>query len=304
MSFTVRKEIRGLKLKEAPFPFSYFKGKRLKDLRGTVYSVDWKDALGFDLGATRKCNYKRSYHIGLGIQQQINKKSSKAFSATLGIKVDPVTKNDFYRTFKAGLGFTSDYTTVNAYFRKFSTALGLQEAPNKKIIKPFKEALGIGVLKINNAQQVLSDLRFYDKVLTETNFDETFTPFGYSKWKKMITGDYIYQKALCKYVMQASFNADRPNARAYTHKVDVPDVVDTGTVVLTTANQPHEMHFNSDRKFHIVPELNVTIKSYSGTGATPLVLAYDVTTKGFMVVMKNENGGYVEGTITYAARGY
>lgn len=304
MSFTVREEVRGLKLKEVPFPLSYFKGKRLRDLQGTVYFVDWKDSLGFDLEATRKCNYKRFYNVGLGIQQQITKKSSKAFSATLGIKVDPVTKNDFYRTFKAGLGFTFDYTTVNAYFRKFSTALGLQEAPNKKVTKPFKEALGIGVLKINNAQQVLSDLRFYDKVLNETNFDETFTPFGYSKWKKLITGDYIYQKALCKYVMQASLNADRPNARVYTHKVDVPDVGDTGTAVLTTTNQPHEVRFNSDRNFHIVPELNVTIKSYSGTGATPLVLAYDVTTRGFMVVMKNENGGYVEGTITYAARGY
>lgn len=304
MSFTVRKEIRGLKLKEATFPFSYFKGKRLKDLQGTVYLVDWRDMLSFDLEATSKCNYKRSYSVGLGIQQRITKKSSKAFSATLGIKVGTVTKNNFYRTFNAGLGFTVNYTTVNAYFRKFSTALGIQEAYNKKTVKPIKEILGIGVLKINNAQQVLSDLRFYDKVLNETNFDETFTPFGYSKWKKMITGDYIYQKALCKYVMQASLNADRPNARVYTHKVDVPDVVDTGTVVLTTTNQPHEMHFNSDRKFHIVPELNVTIKSYSGTGATPLVLAYDVTTEGFMVVMKDENGGYVEGAITYAARGY
>lgn len=246
MSFTIREEIRGIKLKEVAFPISHFKGKRLKDFRGTAYTADWKDLLSFDLEAT----------------------------------------------------------TVNAYSRKFSTALGIQEAHNKKTIKHIKEIFGIGVLKINNAQQVLSDLRFYDKVLNETNFDETFTPFGYSKWKKMITGDYIYQKALCKYVMQASLNADRPNARAYTHKVDVPDVVDTGTVVLTTTNQPHEMHFNSDRKFHIVPELNVTIKSYSGTGTTPLVLAYDVTTKGFMVVMKNEDGGYVEGTITYAARGY
>lgn len=112
MSFTVREEIRGLKLKEIPFPFSHFKGKRLKDLRGTVYIVDWKDSLSFDLEAASKCNYKRSYSVGLGIQQQITKKSSKAFSATLGIKVDPVTKNDFYRTFKAGLGFIVDYTTV------------------------------------------------------------------------------------------------------------------------------------------------------------------------------------------------
>lgn len=246
MSFTIREEIRGIKLKEVAFPISHFKGKRLKDFRGTAYTADWKDLLSFDLEAT----------------------------------------------------------TVNAYSRKFSTALGIQEAHNKKVIKPIKEILGIGVLKINNAQQVLSDLRFYDKVLNETNFDETFTPFGYSKWKKMITGDYIYQKALCKYVMQASLNADRPNARAYIHKVDVPDLLAQGTVELTVSNQPREVHFPKDRTFHIIPEMNISIKSYSGTGAAPLVLAYNVTTKGFMVFMKNEDGGYVEGTVTYAARGY
>ena len=208
MSFTVRKEFHGSKLKELTNPFKYFKGKRLKDLRVTAYIADYKDVLG------------------------------------------------------------------------------------------------IGVSKIDNIPIVLSDLRFYDKVLNETNFDEAFTPFGYSRWKKMITGDYIYQKALCKYVIHASLESDRPNVRAYTHKIDVPDVLDTGTVALTTTNQPREVQFNSDRKFHIIPELNVTIKSYSGTGATPLVLAYNVTTKGFTVVMKNEDGGYVEGTITYAARGY
>ena len=208
MSFTVRKEFHGSKLKELTNPFKYFKGKHLKDLRVTAYIADYKDVLG------------------------------------------------------------------------------------------------IGVSKIGNIPIVLSDLRFYAKVLNETNFDETFTPFGYSRWKKMITGDYIYQRALCKYVIHASLNSDRPNVRAYTHKIDVPDVLDTGTVALTTTNQPREVQFNSDRKFHIIPELNVTIKSYSGTGATPLVLAYNVTTKGFTVVMKNEDGGYVEGTITYAARGY
>lgn len=208
MSFTVRKEFHGSKLKELTNPFNYFKGKRLKDLRVTAYIADYKDALG------------------------------------------------------------------------------------------------IGVTKIDNISIVLSDLRFYDKVLNETNFDEAFTPFGYSRWKKMITGDYIYQKALCKYVIHASLNSDRPNVRAYTHKVDVPDLLAQGTVELTVNNQPREVQFPEDRTFHIVPEMNISIKSYSGTGATPLVLAYNVTTKGFTVVMKNEDGGYVEGTITYAARGY
>ena len=208
MSFTVRKEFHGSKLKELTNPFNYFKGKRLKDLRVTAYIADYKDALG------------------------------------------------------------------------------------------------IGVSKIRDTAIVLSDLRFYDKVLNETNFDETFTPFGYSRWKKMITGDYIYQKALCKYVIHASLDSDRPNVRAYTHKIDVPDLLAQGTVELTVNNQPLEVNFPKDRIFHIVPEMNISIKSYSGTGATPLVLAYNVTTKGFTVVMKNEDGGYVEGTITYAARGY
>lgn len=208
MSFTVRKEFHGSKLKELTNPFNYFKGKRLKDLRVTAYIADYKDALG------------------------------------------------------------------------------------------------IGISKIDNTPIVLSDLRFYDKVLNETNFDETFTPFGYSRWKKMIAGDYIYQKALCKYVIHASLDSDRPNVRAYTHKVDVPDLLAQGTVELTVSNQPHEVNFPKDRTFHIVPEMNISIKSYSGTGATPLVLAYNVTTKGFTVVMKNEDGGYVEGTVTYAARGY
>lgn len=171
-------------------------------------------------------------------------------------------------------------------------------------IADYKDVLGIDVPKLDNTPIVLSDLRFYDKVLNETNFDEAFTPFGYSRWKKMITGDYIYQRALCKYVMQASLNEDSPNARVYVHKVDVPDLLAQGTVELTVSNQPLEVNFPKDRTFHIVPEMNISIKSYSGTGATPLVLAYNVTTKGFTVVMKNEDGGYVEGTITYAARGY
>ena len=208
MSFTVRKEFHGSKLKELANPFKYFEGKRLKDLRVTAYIADYKDVLG------------------------------------------------------------------------------------------------IGVSKIDNIPIVLSDLRFYAKVLNETNFDEAFTPFGYSRWKKMITGDYIYQKALCKYVIHANFNSDRPNVRAYTHKVDVPDLLAQGTVELTVSNQPLEVNFPKDRTFHIVPEMNISIKSYSGTGATPLVLAYNVTTKGFTVVMKDEDGGYVEGTVTYAARGY
>lgn len=195
------------------------------------------------------------------------------------------------------------YTTTNVFIRDFDVSVGVKPTLSNEVTKNIPINIDVGVLKVGNAGQVIGDIRFYNKVLNETNWDETITPFGYGKWKEMITGDYIYQKALCKFIMQASLNADRPNARTYIHKIDVPDLVDRGTVTLTADNQPYEVEFNADRVFHVVPEVNVTIKSYSGVDGTPLIIPYDITTKGFKVTMKMGTE-FVAGNITYAARGY
>ena len=175
----------------------------------------------------------------------------------------------------------------------------------KNITKELITKIGLNAFKVGNAGQVISDIRLYNKVLNETNYDETITPYGYGKWKEMVTGDYIYEKALCKYAMQASLNADRPNTRIYQHKVDVPDRVQTGTVVLDTIEQPLHVTFDDDpvRAFHVTPELNVSIKSYSGTDQTPLVMTYNLDRYGFDVTMK-VGTEYIAGSITYAARGY
>lgn len=191
----------------------------------------------------------------------------------------------FLRNFDIGIEVESSSTAENNFYRNIPVNLDL------------------GFLKVSNAGQVIGDIRFYDKVLNETNWDETITPFGYGKWKELITGDYIYQKCLCKFVLQASLNSDRPNARTYIHKIDVPDVTDRGTIELTESNQPYEVEFNSDRFFHQVPEVNVTLKSYSGVSGTPTIIVYDITTKGFKVTMKLDSD-FVEGSVTYAARGY
>lgn len=191
------------------------------------------------------------------------------------------------------------------FTRKFDISLGLDADFLKDIDKPLNSYLGLGALKVGNAGQVIGDIRFYDTVLNETNYDSTLTPYGYGKWKEMITGDYIYTKALCKYSMQASLNADRPNTRQYLHKVDVPDVVDRGVAELTKTNQPLFVKFSKEevRKFHIVPELNVSIKSHSGVGTTPIVIPYDTTVEGFYLMMKVD-GEFVEGSVSWSARGY
>lgn len=206
---------------------------------------------------------------------------------------------------KAKLLFKAKYVSENVFNRNFNIRLAFSEKHPKNITKDLIVKLRLNPFKVGNAGQVISDIRLYNKVLNETNYDETITPYGYGKWKVLVTGDYIYEKALCKYTMQASLNADRPNTRIYQHKVDVPDRVDTGTVILTKDNQPYHVKFNDDpvRAFHVTPELNVSIKSYSGTGETPLIMTYNLDRYGFDVTMK-AGTEYVAGSITYAARSY
>ena len=54
---------------------------------------------------------------------------------------------------------------------------------------------------------------------------------------------------------------------------------------------------------HVTPEMNVSIKSYSGTSGTPEVMVYNIDRYGFDVTLKN-GSEYVAGKITYAARAY
>ena len=198
----------------------------------------------------------------------------------------------------------SDFQDKVVFMRTFTSLISFNQVYNKNIAATKRVSLEVSPLKVNNVGQVVSDIRFYNKALNETNFDETFTPFGYGRWKRLITGDYIFKKALCKYVIQASVDSDRPNVRQYVHKADVPDRVAQGVVNLTKTNQPYVVHFDTDRLFHIVPEINVSIKSYSGTNVAPLIIPFDVTRTGFKVIMKGVDGEYVDGSITYSARGY
>ena len=206
---------------------------------------------------------------------------------------------------KAKLSLSVSYISENIFNRNFTVKLGIGDSVVKNITKELITKIGLNAFKVNNAGQVISDIRLYNKVLNETNYDETITPYGYGKWKVLVTGDYIYEKALCKYTMQASLNADRPNTRIYQHKVDVPDRVQTGTVVLDTKEQPLHVKFDDDpvRAFHVTPEMNVSIKSYSGTSGTPEVMVYNIDRYGFDITLKN-GSEYVAGKITYAARAY
>ena len=219
----------------------------------------------------------------------------------LHYKIKDVNGIEYLNTWLDTLNVELSFTTTNAFIRNFNINVNIDTPVANNFTKNVPINLDVGFLKVSNAGQVIGDIRFYNKVLNETNWDETITPFGYGKWKELITGDYIYQKCLCKFVMQASLNADRPNARTYIHKIDCPDTYETGIAELTEDNQPYTVEFT--RPLHIVPDVNTTIKSYSGIDGTPTIIVYNITTKSFDVTMKM-GSEYVAGTISWASRGY
>ena len=224
----------------------------------------------------------------------------------LNLSILNVSGNSIKSSWKDYLDLSVERIALLTVTRDFDVRLGITTNIKKDIEKsPFDVCLGIDVDRIANAGQIMGDIRFYDTALNEGNYSGILTPYGYGRWRELVTGEYIYQGAICKYCMQSSLNADRPNTRQYVHKVDVPDIIDTGTATLTKTNQPLFVRFSDEevRRFHVVPELNVNIKSYGGTGATPLVIPYNVTREGFYVTMKVD-GAYVDGTISYSARGY
>lgn len=219
----------------------------------------------------------------------------------LHYKIKDVNGIEYLNTWLDNLDVELPFTTTNAFIRNFDIGIEMSNTLENKVEKVIPINLDVGFLKVSNAGQVIGDIRFYNKVLNETNWDETITPFGYGKWKELITGDYIYQKCLCKFVMQASLNADRPNARTYIHKIDIADTYETGIAELTETNQPYTVEFT--RPLHIVPDVNTTIKSYSGIDGTPTIIVYNITTKSFDVTMKM-GSEYVAGTISWASRGF
>lgn len=221
------------------------------------------------------------------------------------IPIQDLVGNIIHGDWRATLGVSSQNTLNRTIVRDFGVNLGMHIPLTKDITKEMVLNLGVKAHRLANAGQVIGDIRFHDKVLTESNYDTVLTPYGYGAWRQLIAGDYTFSKALCRYSMRASLNADRPNTRQYLHKMDVPDIIDTGVATLTKDNQPLFVKFSEDesRKFHIVPEVNVSLKSYSGTNSTPIIIPYDISREGFYVTMKAD-GASIDGSISWSARGY
>jgi len=147
---------------------------------------------------------------------------------------------------------------------------------------------------------VFSDILISSKPCTDNEFIEA-TNYksrpGYSDFKRFISGDYEYEKALYKTVMKSQTEF-RPYVSELNLEVDVPDIFDRGSATIS-ASGTIDVLFS--RPFNVAPEVNLTLKS--GTvWAIPRLL--NESELGFTIQLRADGDVASAGVVGWSAHGY
>ena len=275
--------------------------KKIKDIKINMKGVNIGYSMDFVESFSRVVDYNRIIKENLDIQRILSKETGKNINYNLTL--EETVNKEVGKMFTEGLELQEqlrkEYTLI------IKENLDIQRRIlSKELQKTFDIALDVVENYLRAAGTVMSDLTLYNVALNETNFDTAITPAGYDRFKTMLTGDYVYQKALFRFVLNSTTKSgERPNCREYLHKVDVPDTFETGTIEFETDWNPATYEFK--RKFHIVPEVTYTIIRVEGMEELnqATLLPLEVTTTHIKAQLK-VGSKYVNGAVSFSARGY
>lgn len=150
---------------------------------------------------------------------------------------------------------------------------------------------------------VISNIAITEGDMSLDEFNEaTQTAPGYTPFMDFKVGEYEYQDALVRIVINAIAAQTKPSVSNVIMHVDIPDTQDRGTANITDTAAPTRINFT--KQFYIVPEVNVNLRGgNTGDGVvTPYITSMDNT--GFEVQLINDAGQLVTGLITWQATGY
>lgn len=258
------------------------------------------EALGFAETYTDLIEYLISVSESLAIssapQKELTKPLSESF-ALIDARVNQLVKG-IPEALAIGelLGRTVDYR------RNLSEGLNLGDSIAKALAISLPEALAIADQYRRRANGVISDMVISRLAITEQDFRDILDaghPPGYSNFRDFISGDYTYQRALFRAILETD-NADRGYINGLRVTVDVPDVFDRGTAQISDASAGIYVAFT--RTFHIAPEVTLTHKGGTVV-ATPKIIG-SITKSGFTAVLETSAGTRVAGSFIWVAQGY
>ena len=274
--------------------------EKIKDFRlqdkgvRVAYDLELNDTI------SRQVSFERSFKEELEIEDKITKFFEKKI--VYDLEIEEIAEKFTEKFFESRIEIQESLNKI--YELNLVEELEIEELKAKELSKTFEEFVELIEIYLRQAGTVLSDLTIYNVALNETNFDQAITPAGYDRFKTMLTGDYIYQKALFRFILSTTTTSgERPNTREYMHKVDVPDTIETGIIEFKTDENPATYYFT--REFHVVPEVIYTILRVENMEelGQAVILPLEVTTKYIKAQLKI-GSVYVNGAVSFSARGY
>lgn len=201
------------------------------------------------------------------------------------------------------LDFTEDLANSTGFIRNYDESLTITEAQDNKFGLNFAQSFSIIDSWRRAADMVISDMIVGNGDMHIEDFDD-FIRYGnapgYTKWRDFVPGDYEYQEALIRAVLESK-NSDRGMLTGLQISIDVPDLIDRGSATITSASTGVTVTYG--KNFHIIPEITLATKGgVDGTTLTPHLVS--ATKTSFVVKMKDQTGALAAGSFTWAAHGY
>lgn len=229
----------------------------------------------------------------LVMEEEAAKHPVKPFDAGFGLS--GVLFRDFTKRIEEALPITETLLREAVYRRLRQEQIGAVEELAKLPVKELSRQLEIAETYLRNANAVLSDLYYSSQPLSFAAFQKLEAPVRYQPFRDFVIGDYSYEEALFRMLVEGAVMADRPLVTDWRLNVDVPDVSDRGMVEVPEAG----LRIDFKKRFYAVPEVNVAVRG--GLGATP---EYEVDVEGFTVQLRKADGTLTAGTISWSANGY
>jgi len=246
-------------------------------------------------------SYRQWLDEPLSIGSFAGKLSSKSLSESLSITES--CDNHFGMNVEVSLTFAESILNSVGYIRQFDESLTIAELASNRFGQNISQQFSIIDAWRRAADMVISDMIVGNGDMFIEDFDE-FIRYGgapgYTKWRDFVPGDYEYQEALVRVVLESK-NSDRGMLTGLQMSVDVPDLIDRGSATITNASTGITVNFA--KTFHIVPEITLATKGgVDGTTLTPNLVS--ATKTGFVAKMKDQTGAFATGSFTWAAHGY
>lgn len=150
-------------------------------------------------------------------------------------------------------------------------------------------------VEIENKKLSLAEIR---------NLAKNSSPVDYEEFRPLIPGEYTYEKALIGIRMRRNNAGVVVGFEGAVLNVDVEDVVDKGTIEVTSTDKTNPTVVRYGKWYYKKPEeLMFSVSNYSEPCVVEVLTSDD---KGFSIMLRStiDNTKYVTGTVHWLANGY